>query len=393
MEHATARPGGWLRTTDVDPAELRELADTPADPAAVPFAARLEGQVPVYAAAHLDLDDTDLLDEWRSVLDSGPGILVIEGAVDLDALDRATAAFEALIAAEAAAGQTAGDHFAAPGTNSRVWEALGKLAEHDPGVFVDYYESAAITAAARAWLGPWYQITSQVNVVRPGGRAQEPHRDYHLGFLTNDQAERFPAHVHRLSPSLTLQGAVAHVDMPVESGPTMYLPHSQRMLAGYLAWRVDAVRELFAERFVQLPLRRGDAVFFNPALLHGAGTNRTAAVQRMANLLQISSAFGRTMETVDRARLCTAIYPALVQRVADGWSTARVERVIAAAAHGYPFPANLDRTPPVDGLAPPSQADVLRRALTEEWDAVRFTKALSEYEHGREADPGAPQLT
>ena len=32
----------------------------------------------------------------------------------------------------------------------------------------------------------------------------------------------------RLSPLLTLQGAVAHVDMPLESGPTLYLPHSRR---------------------------------------------------------------------------------------------------------------------------------------------------------------------
>ena len=34
----------------------------------------------------------------------------------------------------------------------------------------------------------------------------------------------YPAHLHRMSPVLTLQGAVAHCDMPVESGPTMLLP-------------------------------------------------------------------------------------------------------------------------------------------------------------------------
>lgn len=31
---------------------------------------------------------------------------------------------------------------------------------------------------SEAWLGPGYQLTAQVNVVRPGGKAQEPHRDY-----------------------------------------------------------------------------------------------------------------------------------------------------------------------------------------------------------------------
>ncbi|MEU9387462.1 phytanoyl-CoA dioxygenase, partial [Streptomyces sp. NPDC048279] len=33
----------------------------------------------------------------------------------------------------------------------------------------------------------------------------------------------------------------------------------------------------------------------------------------------------------------------------------------------YPFPTNLDSDPPVDGMAPPSQADLVRRALREDW--------------------------
>ena len=110
---------------------------------------------------------------------------------------------------------------------------------------------------SRAWLGPNYQVTSQVNVVNPGGAAQIPHRDYHLGFQTVEVAEEFPAHAHRLSAVLTLQGAVAHTDMPVESGPTMYLPHSQKYELGYLAWRRPEFVEYFAAHHVQLPARQG----------------------------------------------------------------------------------------------------------------------------------------
>ena len=32
--------------------------------------------------------------------------------------------------------------------------------------------------ACEAWLGPGYQITAQTNVVKPGGKPQQPHRDY-----------------------------------------------------------------------------------------------------------------------------------------------------------------------------------------------------------------------
>ncbi|WP_208639617.1 phytanoyl-CoA dioxygenase family protein, partial [Streptomyces bobili] len=179
-----------------------------------------------------------------------------------------------------------------------------------------------------------------------GGAAQTAHRDYHLGFLSNEAAAAYPAHVHRLSPVLTLQGAVAHCDMPVESGPTMYLPHSQKYGPGYLAWRLPEFQAYFEERHVQLPLAQGDVVFFNPALFHAAGTNRSAGIRRTANLLQVSSAFGRAMETVDREAVTNAVYPVLLKRAADGADPAWLERVVAASAEGYPFPTNLDSDPP-----------------------------------------------
>jgi ectoine hydroxylase-related dioxygenase (phytanoyl-CoA dioxygenase family) len=183
--------------------------------------------------------------------------------------------------------------------------------------------------------------------------------------------------VHRLSPVLTLQGAVAHSDMPVETGPTMYLPHSQKYLPGYLAGPRPEFREYFEAHYVQLPLRKGDAVFFNPALLHAAGTNRTAAVFRVANLLQVSSAFGRAMEAVDRARMSIAVFGALTAMRDAGAAPETIANVIAACAEGYPFPTNLDLDPPVGGLAPPAQADILGRAVADGWPAERLRAELA----------------
>jgi len=57
--------------------------------------------------------------------------------------------------------------------------------------------------------------TPQVNVVNPGGDGQTAHGDNHLGFQSDETCARYPAHVHALSQVLTLQGAVAHCDMPV----------------------------------------------------------------------------------------------------------------------------------------------------------------------------------
>jgi ectoine hydroxylase-related dioxygenase (phytanoyl-CoA dioxygenase family) len=323
--------------------------------------------------------------ELAQALLSGPGIVVFQQAFDSLIVDRATAAFEALIAAQKAAGQQAGDHFAKPGANDRVWGALDKLALSDPEVFVDYYANEFLALISRAWLGPHYQVTSQINVVNPGGQAQVAHRDYHLGFMSAEQAAQFPAHAHQLTPALTLQGAVAHCDMPVETGPTMYLPHSQKYGPGYLAFHQSDFTDYFESRFVQLPLAKGDAAFFNPALFHGAGTNRTSDVRRMANLLQVSSAFGRAMETVNRTAVASALFPVLAARRSAGASEEWIRNVIAASAEGYAFPTNLDRDPPIDGLAPPTPAQLLWRALSEGWTQAAFDRELNDYTYRRES--------
>jgi ectoine hydroxylase-related dioxygenase (phytanoyl-CoA dioxygenase family) len=319
-------------------------------------------------------------------LRDGAGALVLRHAYDDTApIDEATALFEAIIRDERAQGGAAGDHFAKAGANDRIWNALEKLCLRSPDVFARYYANEFVAAAADAWLGPQYQMTSQINVVRPGGAAQQAHRDYHLGFQTVDEAQRFPAHVHTMSPFLTLQGAIAHVDMPVESGPTKLLPYSQRYAPGYLAWRRADFREYFEAHCLQLPLEKGDALFFNPALFHAAGENRTADVARMANLLQISSAYGRAMESVDRVAMCEAIYPVLHDCVAHArLSAPQIEAVIASCAEGYPFPTNLDRDPPLNGLAPPSQQALIRQALGAAWPAEKFYAALQHHTWRRE---------
>jgi len=312
-----------------------------------------------------DGSDRPARDELATVLHDGPGIFVLAGAVEHDVVDRATDEFDAMIAQQHAEGRQVGDHYAKPGANDRVWNAIEKLAVQAPDVFVDYYANDMIALGALAWLGPAYQISSQVNVVNPGGEAQQPHRDYHLGFMTDDEAESYPRHAHLLSPMLTLQGAVAHCDMPVETGPTMYLPHSQKYPLGYLAWRRPEFVEYFAEHKTQLPLAKGDVVFFNPALFHAAGSNVTTDVKRMANLLQISSAMGRAMETMDRIRMSKAVYPVLRASRANGMSDTLLRNAATAAADGYAFPTNLDNDPPLGGLTPPSHLDILMEALAE----------------------------
>lgn len=372
---------GYYTAEDCRIEDFTALIAEPIDPSALRFANDVQDSIPIYAPEDVSAALADpamrqeLLTEWGSVLGERSGIVVLKGAMpDLAAIDDATIVFEDIIEEERAA-TSGGDHFGERGANDRIWNSLQKLCLRDPHLFARYFASPAIAAISEAWVGPWYQMTAQINLVRPGGKAQTCHRDYHLGFMTQAQAERFPRHAHNLSASLTLQGAIAHCDMPLESGPTKLLPNSQRYGPGYVSTLLPEFREVFEAQHVQLPLEKGDALFFNPAVFHAAGDNRSTDIQRMANLLQISSPMGRALERVDRTAMVRRLFPALRELSLTG---APRDAVIGAAAEGYPFPTNLDTDPPIGGLASESQAELLARALDERLSEADFDLALEE---------------
>ena len=187
-------------------------------------------------------------------------------------------------------------------------------------------------------------------------------------------------HVHRISPVLTLQGAVAHCDMPLESGPTLYLPYSQAYLPGYLATGLPEFKAYFDEHHVQLRAREGRRGVLQPGSVpwrrqqplhqyppHG---------QPAAGLVGLWPGDGeRRPHQDERARS--------IRRCRRCWrrgrsSTDAAANAIAATAEGYSFPTNLDRDPPIGGLAPETQQALFHRALNAGWAPEDFDKTLDE---------------
>lgn len=357
-----------------------------------PLCSDISSSIPIYNCKNFNLDNVGkvdrLQDELYHNLTSGPGVYVLKNFfTDLSIIDGANTAYDQIIAQELKKSGAKGDHFAPASANSRIWNSFSKHALQDPDSFTKYFSNAWFKVVCDSYLGPGYRITSQVNIVRPGGKAQMPHRDYHLGFQFDEDVVAWPKAVHQLSGLLTLQGAVAHTDMPADSGPTRLMPYSQTFGEGFRSYRRKEFIEYFEQNYVALPLEKGDAIFFSPALFHAAGENRTKDFSRSANLIQVSSAMGKTMETIDTYPLIESTYELLAAKYqAEGMST-EVDAFIRAVAEGYPFPTNLDCRPPAPGrMAPESEQDILRRVVSEGGDKARMMKELTEFRESSSAN-------
>lgn len=375
-----------------------------------PLAQQISSNVPIYQGADLltavqQQQAQQYQREFAKVLDTGPGVLVIKNAyTDSAVLDEMDQVFEQLLTGQSTS--PASDHFAKAGANGRVWNVFEKSAKENPRAFINYYKNPILALMAQAWLGPHYQMTAQLNIVYPGGTAQQPHRDYHLGFQENSEVNRYPIHIQKMSRYLTLQGGIAHTDMPVTTGPTQLLPFSQQFASGYLAWRDPQFIDYFGQHSIQLPLNRGDAIFFNPALFHAAGDNRSQHQPRSVNLLQISSAFSKPMETVDLYQLNQILYPELQQlfgktqhqeiknnerqNTEDNNRTSplallQLEAILTASCDSYSFPSNLDTDPPLGSMAPQTAKQLTYQALQQNWDKHAFQRALLQHQARRKS--------
>jgi hypothetical protein len=177
------------------------------------LATDVSSNIPIYDLSVHQADDTStinsLQDEWHPILISGPGVLVLKHLFpDSGLLRSVNTIFSSIIEEERATAK--GDHFAPSGLNSRIWNSFQKHAMRDPASFLQYYSNVWLQHICNAWLGPSYQITAQVNLVRPSGQPQVSHRDYHLGFQTAEACANYPRAMHIASQFLTLQGGVAH---------------------------------------------------------------------------------------------------------------------------------------------------------------------------------------
>ena len=138
----------------------------------MPLSKSIVKNIPIYEGKEINERSLEegykiaLLREWSNVFKEGSGIVVIKkGIANSKVISKATSIFTKLIETEKEKFNSEGDHFAKPGANDRVWNALEKHCIYDPDNFCQYYSSPSIRLASEAWLGPCYQVTAQINRV------------------------------------------------------------------------------------------------------------------------------------------------------------------------------------------------------------------------------------
>ena len=131
----TRRRSAWLPPEDCRLYDLLAVLEQTTGPRTTRTPSRVEQGVLVYDSAAVRASwptaegRREVQAELARALSTALGSSCSPGAFDdQSVLDRATAAFNRLIADQRSRGTAAGDHFAKPGANDRVWNALEKLA-------------------------------------------------------------------------------------------------------------------------------------------------------------------------------------------------------------------------------------------------------------------------
>ena len=155
-------------------------------------------------------------------------------------------------------------------------------------------------------------------------------------------------------------------------GMRLALPIMPGMIAFGLAVGATAARKGFS--FV-------DSLLMNVVVY--AGMSQLVAMEAWPERVTIGAMFALAVlcATVNARMLLmsAALYPTLKAMLAAGRiSRAAAANAIASCAEGYSFPTNLDRDPPIGGLAPETQRALFHRALAESWSPGAFSRALDE---------------
>ena len=292
-------------------------------------------------------------DEIVNILKDREGFFIVKDAFDPKLIDSNRESYYEILSKEK------WDHSRVKGTGKRIWRSLEKLALMDPHGWIYFYCNSALDHVFEAWLGPLYQLTAQINIINQDHKNLPVHFDYHFGMLRKDLQNKFPDTQKYMNQFMTLQAIVPHSNMNFENGGTRIYSGSQKSFVENFNLTEKEVESLFCKNAICPNLNIGDVLFLNSSLLHAGGVNKTSE-DRIALLIQASSAFGIPMEQNDY----NLIHDVIFENVCELYKEGKLAfedgiRAIRNSSSSYLFPVNFDEISPRHGILPFTQTEKL----------------------------------
>lgn len=218
-----------------------------------------------------------------------------------------------------------------------------------------------------------------------------------LSHVPTEHIPSYPIMSQMASQLQTLQGAVAHTDMPLECGPTRLAPFSHQFQKGYMALKNPEYISIVDKYMSQLPLKRGDAIIFNPACFHQPGINTTENA-REACLFQIANTWTVHMVLIDRKEMAKSVWPVMKRWAKQAEKPGQIngggkphktqhqlDALISATCEDTTYSVNWrvgkvskHKNEKTDVQATQTQVQAIHAALKEGWDDDKVYKTLDE---------------
>lgn len=278
------------------------------------------------------IDIIKLKAEFNNHLVKGSGVFLIKNVIDNKIIEETNNTINNIIQTQK---KPDNDHFS---DNLRIWNFYEKFCIKNPQLFINYHKNPLFNIIFQSYLGPKYEVTSQINIVKPNSKSQIFHRDYHLGLMELHEILKYPLNIQESSKNLSLQALICHTPMDKLNGSTKLIPFSQKNKNGYIDIKSQEEIEKCGNNFVQLDTDIGDIIIFSPAVYHAAGSNR-ATSNRIGNILQINSAFSKPMEIVDKKKIQTIVERNIKHCILNDLEKECIYEIVT---NNYVYPQKLD---------------------------------------------------
>lgn len=227
----------------------------------------------------------------------------------------------------------------------RLWNFYSDLSQYDIKTWIDYFGDKNLYNLLSLWMGAYLRYSAQVNILKKGYLGHWIHQDYPVGLYSKDFVKKLSPVQYQSIQHFSLQVLIAHDEMTPSNGALKVLPASQLWSqAQIINFSSNSFTEFFNTECHEICMSPGDALFYNPHLIHCTG-DLNDGEQRRAALILATSPFLVPMEKTNFSCIQEQLDPYLKsQLVMNKISKEDVKRLLQISSDPCQFPMTFSKS-------------------------------------------------